>query len=56
MVDQAPGELELAPRLTIGIGDQCAARRAVQLALHGAHELLVPEVGEAPHEQADDGR
>ena len=54
MVEQAPRELELARRLAVGIGDERAARRAVQLALDRAHELLVPEVGEAADEQADD--
>jgi hypothetical protein len=54
MIEQAPRELELARRLAVGIGDECAARRSVQLALDRADELLVPEVGEAADEQADD--
>ena len=56
VVDQALAELELAPGLAVGIGDERAESGAVQLALDGAHELLVPEVGQAPDEQPDHAR
>ena len=54
LVDQAPRELELAGGLAVGVGHQGAARGLVELALDRAHELLVPEVGQAADEQADD--
>ena len=54
LVDEALGELELARGLAVGVGHQRAARGAVELALDGADELLVPEVAEAADEQADD--
>ena len=55
VVDETLGELQLARGLPVGVGDQRAAVRLVQLALHGANELLVPEVGQAADEQPDDG-
>ena len=56
VVDQAPRELELAGGLAVGVGHERAAGGLVELALDRAHELLVPEVGQAPDEQADDRR
>ena len=56
LVDEPLGELELARGLAVGVGHQRAAGGAVELALDGADELLVPEVAEAPDEQADDRR
>jgi hypothetical protein len=56
VVDQALAELELAPGLAVGVGHERAERGPEQLALDGAHELLVPEVGQAPDEQPDHGR
>ena len=41
--------------LAVGVGHERAAFRLVELALDRAHELLVPEVGQAADEQADDG-
>jgi hypothetical protein len=55
VVDQAPRELELAGGLAVGVGHERAAGRLVELALDRPHELLVPEVGQAPDEQAHDG-
>jgi hypothetical protein len=55
MVHEAPGQLQLALRLAVGVRDQRAAVRVVQLALDGAHQLLVPEVGQAAQQQSDDG-
>ncbi len=54
MVDEPLGELELARGLAVGVGDERAAVGGVQLALDGADELLVPEVGEAADEEPDD--
>ena len=54
LVDEALRELELPGGLAVGVGDERAQRGVVELALDGAHELLVPEVAEAAHEQADD--
>ena len=56
VVDQAPGELELAGGLAVGVGHEGAALGLVELALDRPHELLVPEVGQAADEQAHDGR
>src|SRR3954453_13656591 len=56
VIDQALGELELAAGLAVGVGDEGAPSRFVELALDGAYELLVPEVAQAADEQADDRR
>jgi hypothetical protein len=55
VVHEALGELELARGLTVGVGHQRAEGSLIQLALDGAHELLVPEVREAADEEPDDG-
>ena len=53
-IREAPGEVQLALRFPVGVGHQRAEIRAVQLALHGPHQLLVPEVGQAPRQQPHD--
>src|SRR5215212_7779796 len=55
LVDQPLRELELPGGLAVGVGDERAQGGAVELALDGAHELLVPEVAEAADEQPDHG-
>src|SRR3954466_14505919 len=50
------GGAELAAGRAVGVRDQRAAVDRVELALDGADQLLVPEVGEAADEQPDDGR
>ena len=54
LVDEALRELELPAGLAVGVGDERAQRGVVEVPLDGAHEVLVPEVAEAAHQQADD--
>src|ERR687896_1762416 len=56
VVHEPPGQLQLALRLAVGVRDQRAAVRDVELALYRPHQLLVPEVGQAADQQPDDGR
>ena len=55
LVDEPLGQLELARGLAVGVGHERRALGHPQLALDGPDELLVPEVGQAAHEQADHG-
>jgi hypothetical protein len=55
VVHEPPGEVELAGRLAVRVRDQRASLGGVKLPLHRPHELLVPEVREAAHQQPDHG-
>src|SRR5215208_5070545 len=44
LVDEPLRELQLSGGLAVGVGHERAARGAVELALDGPHQLLVPEI------------